>query len=45
MLSEFPGGAAGYGSGIVTAVARVTAVAQVVSLAQKHPHAKKKKKI
>ena len=44
---EFSGGTAGYGSIIVTAVARVTAVVWVCSLAQELPHAvgmaKKKK--
>ena len=45
---EFSGGTVGYGSIIVTAVARVTAVVWVCSLAQELPHAvgmAKKKKI
>lgn len=45
---EFPGDWAGYGSGVVTAAARVTAVAQIGSLALEFPYAagvaKKKKK-
>ena len=46
---EFPCGAVGLGSSVVTAVAQVTTVAQVWSLARELPHAmgkaKKKKEV
>ena len=46
-VKEFCGGIAGYGSGIVTAVAQIAAAAWVHTLAQEIPHAagvaKKKK--
>ena len=39
ILQKFPGGSAGYRSGIVTAVAWITAMSWVQSLAWEFPHA------
>lgn len=38
LVEEFPGGSVSYGSGVITAVARVSAVVRDPSLAQELPH-------